>query len=1036
MSERISEAVGSHPPPYHLEPSCNYLYAARHSSGTWYRACIEQPHKGTEIPKSINVFLVDTLSWLQCRPTDIRILPPQLANEPFMNTYRGSLDLPGGMESREFRWEFSDLVCNAKFLLTVQSVVESELFPCSYIHTVNLQAVNNAGAVVSAKDLIQSRLEDAGVLRRSVPSTPMNAAVPAFVPSRPMPQQPATANVVHQSAGPTISAIHGTQHVAVQPRPATTVQPQPVAVQPQPVAVQPQPVAVQPQPLPHALPAVISAASQDAVRPATEPSVADLAPVLGSAVALTAASNTASPPTVVGASTGTSPAASPTPERAIEEQQQQAQDAEQQQQQDVVEPAVADVPAIHATSIGYIVSPLCVAETAPAQHPPTQEQQEIHEEQQQQQVAQPETQEQPAALPVQSSGTSPAGGSRIASAHHSRSNSTSDTVAVATNCPPANADTDSGALLIREPSPETVDAEAACVEGGSAIADLSVPDANSSDENNSVNRASHDSGHPYSGVSGDSSPVPSFAAQDQALVGDAGKVEEPSGFDEADLVHEILQEGASLNVTIEHGVDERGYFWPQLTELEESDDFVTMMEDLNAADVTATPIAQDSAVEGNYCLARYSVDDRWYRGLIEAVFQEEQEVLLRFLDYGNSERVHISRLMEIPERAYTIPLFSFECSLSGVDAETLTEKQMNAFMDAVADVEVSVKVVSIADYHYYVDVIKTVVGEDGSETQVDVGQLVRSAKRASTGSFTTVLGLELSSKDWSETTCTPPSSADITNRSPMSLPSVDIAGPQQDQQHHHHQQQQQAAQVMPVTVPVSVSSEPPSGKVSPCTTATSGETTATSGTPDARSECEPPADGNSVGARPRSAPGQPAFGRLAAGALTMAGAPPRTILQRNKPADNTSAAPSQGGGGGPETGNGSGFAPPLPNSMSGGGGGGSHWQHGGPGHQGRQGDYGRGDRYRGNDGGGGGHYGRSCSDRPRHDYPGDGNANNGGNGSTSGRRKGGGKKKNRRARSSERSGGSAGSGGNYSQAASQGSAPRSGGGGSQPPAAS
>jgi hypothetical protein len=60
------------------------------------------------------------------------------------------------------------------------------------------------------------------------------------------------------------------------------------------------------------------------------------------------------------------------------------------------------------------------------------------------------------------------------------------------------------------------------------------------------------------------------------------------------------------------------------------------------------PIAQDRATEGVLCGARFTQDDEWYRGVIEGVLPDTNEVNVRYIDYGNKEVLPVSRLVELP----------------------------------------------------------------------------------------------------------------------------------------------------------------------------------------------------------------------------------------------------------------------------------------------------------------------------------------------------------------------------------------------------
>jgi tudor domain-containing protein 1/4/6/7 len=74
-----------------------------------------------------------------------------------------------------------------------------------------------------------------------------------------------------------------------------------------------------------------------------------------------------------------------------------------------------------------------------------------------------------------------------------------------------------------------------------------------------------------------------------------------------------------------------------------------------------------SSCQDNPCCAKYSEDENWYRAIITSESPSPSgEITVKFVDYGNSESVHISNLMELDDRFLELPMQALECSLYGI----------------------------------------------------------------------------------------------------------------------------------------------------------------------------------------------------------------------------------------------------------------------------------------------------------------------------------------------------------------------------------
>lgn len=71
-----------------------------------------------------------------------------------------------------------------------------------------------------------------------------------------------------------------------------------------------------------------------------------------------------------------------------------------------------------------------------------------------------------------------------------------------------------------------------------------------------------------------------------------------------------------------------------------------------------------SITHGTMVVAQFSEDSNWYRGIVISSAGSLAEV--EFVDYGNSEKVHVGKLRQVDKQFSNIPTQAVHCSLSGV----------------------------------------------------------------------------------------------------------------------------------------------------------------------------------------------------------------------------------------------------------------------------------------------------------------------------------------------------------------------------------
>ena len=136
----------------------------------------------------------------------------------------------------------------------------------------------------------------------------------------------------------------------------------------------------------------------------------------------------------------------------------------------------------------------------------------------------------------------------------------------------------------------------------------------------------------------------------------------------ADLKYKELQlkVGQFVDVSVEFSASPSS-FWCQLTE--HSGRLSSLMEQLEKeySALQALDLGIQNPEPNQVCCARYTEDDAWYRGLILKV--NIPNVTVKFVDYGNTETMNISRIKQLDRQFTSLPAQAVKCSLYGIDCQ-------------------------------------------------------------------------------------------------------------------------------------------------------------------------------------------------------------------------------------------------------------------------------------------------------------------------------------------------------------------------------
>ena len=139
--------------------------------------------------------------------------------------------------------------------------------------------------------------------------------------------------------------------------------------------------------------------------------------------------------------------------------------------------------------------------------------------------------------------------------------------------------------------------------------------------------------------------------------------------------------------------------------------------------------------EGYFCIAKFSEDQAWYRAIAEVV--TDSSVTVRFLDYGNSDKVETSENLKCPTEALsTDHPFAYQCQLHGVaslealDAEKLMEVTLDKELTCIfrsSEVPYKVELHDEEGQNIVQLVMKEAVSEDTAVTRSTEEDMVATA---------------------------------------------------------------------------------------------------------------------------------------------------------------------------------------------------------------------------------------------------------------------------------------------------------------------
>ena len=103
----------------------------------------------------------------------------------------------------------------------------------------------------------------------------------------------------------------------------------------------------------------------------------------------------------------------------------------------------------------------------------------------------------------------------------------------------------------------------------------------------------------------------------------------------------------------------------------------------------------ESVCPGTHCLAQFSDDNEWYRARVQSVSGNGTDVVVHFVDYGNSESTSLSSLLKCPPSLFKVPVQALHCSVfdsSSIAGVEWTEDAIEEFRAQLGDEALSLRV--------------------------------------------------------------------------------------------------------------------------------------------------------------------------------------------------------------------------------------------------------------------------------------------------------------------------------------------------------
>ncbi|XP_064095991.1 uncharacterized protein LOC135207944 isoform X2 [Macrobrachium nipponense] len=183
----------------------------------------------------------------------------------------------------------------------------------------------------------------------------------------------------------------------------------------------------------------------------------------------------------------------------------------------------------------------------------------------------------------------------------------------------------------------------------------------------------------------DQVPVQHFALKDMETVYVGDKFDVSSSCNEVMTTPSNVERyGKRFKAVICH-IENNGSLWLQpLDELPTLHDMMTKLNELAESSLEA--FTDGSVDVGVVCVCTYTTDRRLYRAHVKKLIDDENFVVVHFLDYGYEEYVKMEELRKLPECFKNIPAQAVHCYFSKLIRENWSEYHNQLIIDIKSEV--------------------------------------------------------------------------------------------------------------------------------------------------------------------------------------------------------------------------------------------------------------------------------------------------------------------------------------------------------------
>ncbi|CAH1797281.1 unnamed protein product [Owenia fusiformis] len=196
----------------------------------------------------------------------------------------------------------------------------------------------------------------------------------------------------------------------------------------------------------------------------------------------------------------------------------------------------------------------------------------------------------------------------------------------------------------------------------------------------------------------------------------------------------VPEPGVSSVLYTSSRLTSKGTFWAQIAMTPEENEYLDRIsysirsDYIQQADIKPYSEIDEVLKVGDLCFARYQHDFKWYRGKIEEIKGDKADV--RFLDYGNFERVNLTHILPYKHTPqYDFPFRSVECCLFAHLDSSLAQQARWDFVDIVSHANIKATFKNkVADTDIWYINMDLVLLDDGSEINANDHIMASDAK--------------------------------------------------------------------------------------------------------------------------------------------------------------------------------------------------------------------------------------------------------------------------------------------------------------------